>query len=304
MKWNCGNCGAEIDEGTKFCPNCGTKINWETTDSGQGESQNMGITGILNAYVAYYGKKKIIAFFTVIIVLCVGVFIIKNSEKESPKFVAVENGRAAYKLIETHYENSDVKSINKIVMYNGNGRQDCKAEGVNGQGQLYSVDGKWEKKEISSRYDIYYYRLDFKYFQLIISEDFSVSYSKGDKKYEGNIGKIKELSQEDENVISEKFSKEMKKQEEVNRQEAEKQNKIKTVADMAYRKGYQCRRETWGDYNPSSESRARLEYTMRYGREPEEEGQSERWNVFKENYMKGFRDAADDIMKRKRQEDF
>ena len=69
----------------------------------------MGITGILNAYVAYYGKKKIIAFFTVIIILFVGVFIIKNSDDESKKkFVAVENGRAAYKLIETHYENSDV----------------------------------------------------------------------------------------------------------------------------------------------------------------------------------------------------
>ena len=214
MKWNCGNCGAEIDEGTKFCPNCGTKINWKTADSGQGESQNMGITGILNAYVAYYGKKKIIAFFTVIIILFVGVFIIKNSDDESKKkFVAVENGRAAYKLIETHYENSDVKSINKIVMYNGNGRQDCKAEGVNGQGQLFAVDGKWEKEEISSRYDIYYYRLDFKYFQLNIHENSLVYYSKGDKKYEGNIGKIIDLSQEDENVISEKFSKEMKKQE-------------------------------------------------------------------------------------------
>ena len=140
--------------------------------------------------------------------------VISLSPDKPKKFEALKNGRAAYKLIETHYENSDVKSINKIVMYNGNGRQDCKAEGVNGQGQLYAVDGKWEKKEISSSYDICYYRLDFKYFQLNIHQDSTVDYSKGDKKYEGKIGKIKDLSQEEENLISEKFSKEMKKQEE------------------------------------------------------------------------------------------
>lgn len=29
MTWNCGNCGAEVEEGVKFCPNCGTNINWE-----------------------------------------------------------------------------------------------------------------------------------------------------------------------------------------------------------------------------------------------------------------------------------
>lgn len=35
MIWNCGNCGAEIDEGTQFCPKCGTKINWETPQTDQ-----------------------------------------------------------------------------------------------------------------------------------------------------------------------------------------------------------------------------------------------------------------------------
>lgn len=29
MTWNCGNCGAQLEEGVKFCPNCGTSINWE-----------------------------------------------------------------------------------------------------------------------------------------------------------------------------------------------------------------------------------------------------------------------------------
>ena len=35
MIWNCGTCGTEIEEGTKFCPNCGTKINWETSQTEQ-----------------------------------------------------------------------------------------------------------------------------------------------------------------------------------------------------------------------------------------------------------------------------
>ena len=39
MSYSCGNCGAEFDEGTKFCPNCGTKINWETTNDNQDESK-------------------------------------------------------------------------------------------------------------------------------------------------------------------------------------------------------------------------------------------------------------------------
>ena len=29
MTWNCENCGAQLEEGVKFCPNCGTRINWE-----------------------------------------------------------------------------------------------------------------------------------------------------------------------------------------------------------------------------------------------------------------------------------
>ena len=29
MTWNCRNCGAQLEEGVNFCPNCGTSINWE-----------------------------------------------------------------------------------------------------------------------------------------------------------------------------------------------------------------------------------------------------------------------------------
>lgn len=83
----------------------------------------------------------------------------------------------------------------------------------------------------------------------------------------------------------------------------EKQEKVERVAKMAYQKGYDTRRETWGQSIPA-ESSARLEYTFRYGREPEDAGQNERWNVFLENYKKGFADAAHDIMKKMDEEDF
>ena len=83
----------------------------------------------------------------------------------------------------------------------------------------------------------------------------------------------------------------------------EKQEKVERVAKMAYQKGYDTRKATWGQ-SIVSETAARLEYAIRYGREPEDEGQSERWNVFVENYQKGFSDAAHDIMKKMDEEDF
>lgn len=27
--WNCGDCGAEVEEGAEKCPNCGSRFNWE-----------------------------------------------------------------------------------------------------------------------------------------------------------------------------------------------------------------------------------------------------------------------------------
>lgn len=136
------------------------------------------------------------------------------------KFEAVEDGRAAYAIDSAHYENSDVQSISKIVMYEGNGRQDCKAEGVNGEGQLFAVDGKWEKKALGNT-SIYYYYLDYKYFKLLLREDSVVCYYKGDNDNvssienawgEKRIGKIRDMPQEQEKKLSENFSKKMKEQ--------------------------------------------------------------------------------------------
>lgn len=91
--------------------------------------------------------------------------------------------------------------------------------------------------------------------------------------------------------------------EQADKQESEKQEKVNKVAKMAYQKGYDVRKETWGQ-SISPESSARLEYTFRYGKEPEDAGQNERWNVYLENFKKGFADAAHEIMKKRDSEDF
>ena len=90
--------------------------------------------------------------------------------------------------------------------------------------------------------------------------------------------------------------------EESEREASEKEEKVKRVAEMAYKKGYDKRMSTRELIN--SESCAHLEYTMRYGTEPQDEPSQERWNVFLENYKKGFSDAAKDIMKKINSEEF
>lgn len=157
-----------------------------------------------------------IAIGTLIIVL---IATTTTSNSMTSKFVAVKDGRAAYGIDSAHYEKSDVQSISKIVMYEGNGRKDCKAEGINSEGQLFAVDGKWEKKK-APKSSGYYYYLDYKYFKLLIRDDFLVCYYKGNNDdassisqawNNGVIGKIKNLTQEAENRIS--TEKENKKQE-------------------------------------------------------------------------------------------
>ena len=93
------------------------------------------------------------------------------------------------------------------------------------------------------------------------------------------------------------------KKEQANREANEKQEKIKKVAEMAYNLGYETRKKTWGE-TLSSETAAEADYRFRYGKDPEDEGQSERWKVFLENYQKGFSDCAHDIVKKFKQEDF
>ena len=113
-------------------------------------------------------------------------------------------------------------------------------------------------------------------------------------------------SDEESSSSSERKSKsqqtELEQESEVERQEREKQEKVNKVAEIAYKKGYAMRMSTRELI--SAESSARMEYTMRYGKEPEGEQSQERWHVFLENYKKGFSDAADKILEKINSEEF
>lgn len=86
------------------------------------------------------------------------------------------------------------------------------------------------------------------------------------------------------------------------REANEKQEKIKKIAEIAYQLGYEKRKNTWGQ-SVAAEDAAAIDYRYRYARDPEDEGQSERWQVFRENYTKGFSDCADKIIKKFKEEE-
>ncbi|WP_143025531.1 hypothetical protein [Prevotella sp. tc2-28] len=75
----------------------------------------------------------------------------------------------------------------------------------------------------------------------------------------------------------------------------EKQEKIKKIANIAYNKGWNRRMKSREFPDPRGE--AHMEYTMRYGVEPTEPGEEERWNIFVDNYVKGYNDAWEKIRK-------
>lgn len=88
---------------------------------------------------------------------------------------------------------------------------------------------------------------------------------------------------------------------EAERATKEKQEKIRKIANIAYNKGWN-RRMNSRDF-PDPRGEAHMEYTMRYGVEPTEPGEEERWNIFVENYVKGYNDAWNKIRKDMHSED-
>lgn len=98
------------------------------------------ITIFKKEYRKYIGWILLASFILFFASMMAG---ISGDELPKPKpFEAVENGRAAYYLDKAHYGNSDVQSIDMIIMYEGNSRKDCKVEGVNGQGHVYVENGR------------------------------------------------------------------------------------------------------------------------------------------------------------------
>ncbi len=84
-------------------------------------------------------------------------------------------------------------------------------------------------------------------------------------------------------------------EENVNTEEQEKKLRMMKIADMAYQKGYDKRKSTRELI--SSEEAAYQDYILRYNEVPNEGADPERWELFKKEYMRGFAQAAQDMLK-------
>ena len=159
----------------------------------------------------YAWTTAICTFFAVC--LAIG---LSSPNESSKKFEAIEDGRAAYYLDSTKYENSDIQKLDLIIMYEGNSRKDCKAMGINSEGKSFQENGKWEKRDMPNMSSRYIYILTFNYFNLIIRDDSVVCYYRGSAKdkdaiytawSKGNIGKIRDLSESKERERARVFQK-------------------------------------------------------------------------------------------------
>lgn len=99
MSYSCGNCGAEFEKGTKFCPNCGTKINWKKTNDNQDESSDRyKLYGLLFVAICacismgifiYLGDWFLAIFLTICLIFIVGGFITYAEENDIPKNITL-----------------------------------------------------------------------------------------------------------------------------------------------------------------------------------------------------------------------
>ena len=217
--------------------------------------------------------------------------------------LTIPGGRAAFAVENQNCSNTNLKSINKIILYQGNSRQDCKVEGETKSGEVFTLNGRWELEDVEGFSFRKYYFLQFRDFNLLINGDKEVCFHKyGDSDINyalehSSIGKLRPIAQDEENHISNEFNKKL----ELYEKEAETTAKIKKIADMAYQKGWNRRMKSKDFADPRSS--AHMEYTMRYGVEPTEPGEEKRWNIFVENYVKGYVAAWEEIRKKMHSED-
>ena len=237
----CSNCGNKLNDGAQFCPNCGQQVNqqpkakeqpkgfieafkegWKEADS-ESDNKKENENGRKKSASKSDNKKedendwKYGCGCMFIILLVIGFFVEECSGNDSnaPKpFEAIEDGRAAYCIDSSQYANSDIRNLDLIVMYEGNSRKDCKAMGVNSEGHVFEENGKWEKRDAPFSSSRYYYYLNFKFFKLLLRDDSVVCYYKGNDDdgnaiqrawTDGRIGKIKQLDENKERAISQKF---------------------------------------------------------------------------------------------------
>ena len=251
---------------------------------------------------SYYGRNsgniiKVVCF------IVAGLLLLWYMGFFEGTILTIPGGRAAFAVENQNCSNTNLKSINKIILYQGNSRQDCKVEGETKSGEVFTLNGRWELEDVEGFSFRKYYFLQFRDFNLLINGDRKVCFHKyGDSDISyalehSSIGKLRPITQDEENHISNEFNKKL----ELYEKEAETTAKIKKIADMAYQKGWNRRMKSKDFADPRSS--AHMEYTMRYGVEPTEPGEEKRWNVFVENYVKGYVAAWEEIRKKMHSED-
>lgn len=118
---------------------------------------------------------------------------------------------------------------------------------------------------------------------------------------------IEQRKQETEQKAKEQKEKseqqEVKKEQatEVDREANERQEKINKIANAAYKKGWDERMERTDFLDPNT--LAEIAYMNRYGADPKQSSEEERWGIFKENYIKGYEAAWEELQRRMHSED-
>lgn len=240
---HCSKCGTELSDGAKFCPKCGDPVSSSDSDvmSANKDTDDVGIESKPQRKVKKSSTtkprkrrptpKKKTSFLeehdgTIIIgvvALSMALFILWWLGAFEGEIPSISNGRAAFIVENQDCQDYEVSNINKIILYEGNSRQDCKVEGTYKNGETFTLNGKWEKDYKGIEIFRKYYVLDFKKFYLFIDGNRQVIYNTTNYMLSSNkIGDLKAINQEEENRVSVAFSKkveETKKMEEAKRQE-------------------------------------------------------------------------------------
>ena len=271
----CSKCGTELMEGAKFCPKCGNPTgSSETKEMAEENSANY----CLELVSAGFAKLQVVKALREI--LDIGLKEAKDMVDSTPLEIAegltLTKAKEIASLLSTVGAKTIIKQNGKTIFI------EEPSQNVNPQ-----TEEQGGNKLI--KYGTYVFAA-LCFFYIIGT-------------CEGGSSDGQEETQIEQKQESPAEKQAREKKEQADREANEKQEKIKRVAEIAYKMGYDTRKATWGE-TIASEDAAAADYRYRYAVDPEDAGQSERWNVFRENYQKGFSDAADEIINKFRKEDF
>lgn len=257
----CSKCGTQLSEGAKFCPKCGTSVSVENPTDDVIQNISNESNDVNNTQrkrkpqqtnpkpkkkrstpkkKSFYDKHEglILGIIGVFAVAVVGLFFLWRLGAFEGEILSIPEGRAAFIVENQNCSDTSIASINKIIMYEGNSRQDCKVEGESKTGEVFTYNGKWEIKDVGMLSFRKFYILRFKEFNLLINGDKEVCFHTGTEatldlalEYH-SIGELKPINQDEESRVSEAFNK--KVEEHKRKEEAERLEELKDYLGTYY----------------------------------------------------------------------